>query len=143
VAGEHLVAFQHYASAAPFETWIMPRRHQPSFGQVSDRLLDRLAEVIRIVLGALRSVLDDPPYNMIIHSAPVGDEDRDYFSWHLQILPRLGIPAGFELGTGIPITTSLPEHTAAKLRAAARRVTTAPRVSTVNIELPARGPKFT
>ena len=120
-AGQDLVAFQPYASAAPFETWIMPSRPQASFGHASDPVLDELAGMTRAVLGGLREVLDDPPYNMVIHSAPIGDEDSAYFSWHMQIVPRLGIAAGFELGTGIAINPSLPEHTAAVLRTAVAR----------------------
>lgn len=120
-ADEDLVAFQPFASSAPFETWVMPRRDQASFGDVSDRMLDRLAATVRAVLGGLRDALDDPPYNMVVHSVPIGEEDRAYFSWHLQILPRLGVPAGFELGTGISINPSLPEHTAATLRTAVAR----------------------
>ena len=116
-AGERVVAFQPFAAAVPFETWILPRSHQPSFGQAGDGLLDELAGVLRSVLQGLRVALEDPPYNLVIHSAPPGDEGRQYFIWHLQIVPRLATPAGFELGTGIPINPSLPEDTAATLRA--------------------------
>jgi UDPglucose--hexose-1-phosphate uridylyltransferase len=57
----------------------MPRFHQPSFGQATDELLDELASVLRSVLHGLRVVLRDPPYNLVIHSAPPGDEGREYF----------------------------------------------------------------
>jgi UDPglucose--hexose-1-phosphate uridylyltransferase len=116
-AAHRVVAFQPFAAAAPFKTWIMPRFHQPSFGQAADELLDELARVLRSVLHGLRVALEDPPYNLVIHSAPPGDEGRQYCIWHLQIVPRLATPAGFELGTGIPINPSLPEDTAATLRA--------------------------
>jgi len=62
--------------------------------------------------------LDDPDYNYVIHSAPPGDEGLPYFLWHLQIVPRLTTPAGFELGSGISVNPSSPETTAASLREA-------------------------
>lgn len=55
-------------------------------------------------------------YNFIIHTAPLEDEDKDYYLWHVQILPRLTTIAGFELGSGIYINTALPEATAAFIR---------------------------
>jgi UDPglucose--hexose-1-phosphate uridylyltransferase len=36
--------------------------------------------------------------------------------WHLQIIPRLTTPAGFEMGSGIYINVSFPEETAQFLR---------------------------
>ena len=113
---ERFVAFQPFASASPFETWIMSRFHQPSFGDVGDAALDELAHVLPAVLGGLRRVLDDPDYNYVIYSAPPGDEDREYFAWHLRIVPRLLTPAGFELGSGIPVNPSRPEETAIRFR---------------------------
>ena len=113
---ERFVAFQPFASTSPFETWIMPRFHQSSFGKVDDAALDELASALRAVLGGLRRALEDPDYNYVIYSAPPGDEDREYFVWHLRIVPRLLTPAGFELGSGIPVNPSRPEEAATTLR---------------------------
>jgi hypothetical protein len=65
----------------------------------------------------LASVLDDPDYNAVIQSAPPGDESREYFVWHLRIVPRLAIPAGFELGSGMATDPTLPEEPDALRRA--------------------------
>jgi UDPglucose--hexose-1-phosphate uridylyltransferase len=112
------VAFQPFASATPFETWIMPRVRQPSFGEVDDAALDDLASVLRTVLAGLGRALSDPDYNLLVQSAPPDQEEREYFVWHVRILPRLATPAGFELGTGMAINPSMPEETARALRAA-------------------------
>jgi UDPglucose--hexose-1-phosphate uridylyltransferase len=112
------VVFQPFASAAPFETWIMPRRGGASFGDESDASLDELAPVLRRVLAGLAEALTDPDYNAVVQSAPVGDEHREYFVWHLRILPRLATAAGFELGSGMAVNPSLPETAAATLRSA-------------------------
>lgn len=113
---DRVVAFQPFAAAVPFETWIMPRTHAAAFGDASDRDLDDLAVALRAVLGGLSRHLGDPDYNLVIQSAPPGDEDRQYFVWHLRIVPRLTTPAGFELGSGMRVNPSLPEETAAELR---------------------------
>jgi UDPglucose--hexose-1-phosphate uridylyltransferase len=116
LAGNQLVAFQPFAPSASYETWIMPRFHQPSFGDASPGVLDELAGVLHSVLGALRAALDDPAYNLVVHSVPAGEEHLRYFVWHVQITPRLGTPAGFELATGIPVVPVPPEESAARLR---------------------------
>ncbi len=116
LATPELVVFQPFASAGPHETWIMPRLHQASFGDAADQTLDGLAGALRMVLGGLSRLLGDFDYNYVVHSAPVGEERTEYFLWHLQILPRLSVPAGFELGSGMAINPSLPEATAAALR---------------------------
>ena len=76
----------------------------------------RLAKVVKTVLAKFYYGLNDPDYNFVIHTAPVGDEHKEYYLWHLQIVPRLTTPAGFEMGSGIFITTSLPEDTAEFMR---------------------------
>ncbi len=115
---EQFVAFQPFASAAPFETWVMPRRHQTSFGQASDSSLDDLAPVLRRVLAGLSDALGDPDYNAIVQSVPAGDEHLEYFVWHIRIVPRVATPAGFELGSGMAVNPSCPEVTTAVLREA-------------------------
>lgn len=110
------LVFHPFASRVPFETWITPKRHQASFGQVSVEDLAALAPVLRNTLRALHGRLGDPDFNYIIHSAPIEDENKDYYLWHIQILPRLNTIAGFELGSGIYITTMLPEESAASIR---------------------------
>ena len=72
--------------------------------------------MLKLTLGQLFKGLNNPDYNYIIQTAPIKDEQEDYFHWHLQILPRLVTPAGFELGSGVFINTALPEETAAFIR---------------------------
>ena len=113
---DRFLVFHPFASRVPFETWIMPKQHQPSFGQVSEGDLRELAPVLRRMLRALYDLLGNPDFNYIIHSAPIEDENKDYYLWHIQILPRVNTIAGFELGSGVYITTMLPEESAAVMR---------------------------
>lgn len=113
---DEFVALLPYASHVPFETWILPRRHQSSFGWVERERLRPLAEVLKSVLLKLHRGLENPDFNLTIDSVSRGDESKVYFLWHIRILPRLTTPAGFELGSGMSINTVLPEDAAAYLR---------------------------
>jgi UDPglucose--hexose-1-phosphate uridylyltransferase len=113
---DRFATFHPFASRAPFETWIVPKKHHASFGSISVDESKEFAWVLKKTLSQLYRGLNNPDYNYIIHSAPIKDEQEEYFHWHLQILPRLVTPAGFELGTGMFINTALPEETAAFIR---------------------------
>ena len=73
-------------------------------------------KILKATLYKLYTKLNDPDYNYVIHTAPIKDEMEDYYHWHLQIIPRLTTPAGFEMGSGIYINISFPEETAQFLR---------------------------
>lgn len=107
-----------FAGRVPFETWILPRVIQPSFGDLRDEDLGDLAELLRGAVGALRWSSGDPDYNLVVHSAPVGQEAAPMFVWHVRLLPRLVTAAGFELGSGMSINTVAPETAAHALRTA-------------------------
>lgn len=116
LATDFFVAFHPFASKAPFETWIAPLRHCSSFGKITDEEAADFARVLRIVLKKMYIGLGNPDFNYVIHTAPLMDEDKHYYLWHMQIMPRLTTPAGFELGSGMSINTALPEETAEYLR---------------------------
>jgi UDPglucose--hexose-1-phosphate uridylyltransferase len=118
VAGEDYTAVLPYASATPYQVRVMPRVHRASFGRVPEEELGRLAPVLREVLGRLYAGLGDPAFNLTIATAPRGDEHKPSGHWHVDILPRLTTPAGFELGSGMAINTVLPEDAAEHLRRA-------------------------
>ncbi len=113
---EHYAAILPYASRVPFETWVLPRAHQSSFGRTDAARLRPLAELLKAVLLKLDQGLGNTDFNLTVNTAPRGDEDKGYFLWHMEILPRLSRPAGFELGSGMAINTVLPEEAAQFLR---------------------------
>jgi UDPglucose--hexose-1-phosphate uridylyltransferase len=101
-----------YASHVPFETWLLPKHRQSSFHWVDPSQLRPLAELLKTVLLKLYVGLGDPDFNLTINTAPRGEEDSEFFLWHIEIVPRLTTPAGFELGSGMSINTVLPEEAA-------------------------------
>jgi UDPglucose--hexose-1-phosphate uridylyltransferase len=113
---EKFAVFHPFASRFPFETLIFPKQHHASFGLIPEEDLKQFAEVLKEVLGRLLRGLSDPDFNYVIHTAPVKDEEEDYYHWHLQVVPRLTTPAGFEMGSGMYINVALPEETAEFLR---------------------------
>ena len=50
---------------------------------------------------------NDPDVNLTFDTAPRGDENKEYFQWHVRILPRLKTAAGFEMGSGMSMNTVL------------------------------------
>ncbi|HTR74874.1 MAG TPA: hypothetical protein VMH33_06385 [Solirubrobacterales bacterium] len=97
-------------SRMPYETWIVPAAHAraPDRGPLAEALLD--------AVGRLRRVLgDDLAWNAVLHGAPAG---AGRFHWHVEISPRLTVPASLELGTGLWVNVVDPELAAAELREA-------------------------
>ncbi len=113
---EKFVVFHPFASHQPFETWIVPRMRNACFGNASSEELEDLAHVLRTILLKIYRGLNNPSFNYIINTAPVGDENKDFFIWHVRIIPRLSMIAGFEIGSGIYINSTFPEETAPFIR---------------------------
>lgn len=102
------IAFAPFASRSPFEVWVVPRRHAADFGNATEADLHALAEALRRVLGRL-ATLDGPPYNLVLHTAPLRERVEQTYHWHWEIHPRLREIAGLELGTGLPVNPVSPE----------------------------------
>jgi UDPglucose--hexose-1-phosphate uridylyltransferase len=123
---EHFAVLAPYASRFPFELMVIPRRHAHAFPDEDRAAVGALARTLKETLARLKSVLRDPPYNFVLHTAPNTEtlvRRRNYwdtlsvdFHWHIEILPRLTRVAGFEWGTGFYINPTSPEEAAAFLR---------------------------
>ncbi|HVL53751.1 MAG TPA: DUF4921 family protein [Vitreimonas sp.] len=114
------VAFAPWASRSPFEVWVVPRRHEADFGRADDDDLRATAETLRQVLAKLASSLDGPPYNLVLHTAPLLEQVDATYHWHWEIHPRLREIAGLELGTGLPVNPVSPEDAVEELVAQTR-----------------------
>jgi UDPglucose--hexose-1-phosphate uridylyltransferase len=94
---------------APYELLVAPREHLPDvFGnaEVLTAALSLAAEGVR----RLSTVEGATPFNLWLHNF---QEDGH---WHLELVPRLNVFAGVELGAGIYINTLLPGEAATRLR---------------------------
>jgi galactose-1-phosphate uridylyltransferase len=113
------VAFAPWGSRSAFEVWVVPRVHQADFGRASDGDVRATATALRNVLGLLGATLDGPPYNLVLHTAPLRERVDATFHWHWEIHPRLREIAGLELGTGLPVNPVSPEAAVEELLARA------------------------
>jgi UDPglucose--hexose-1-phosphate uridylyltransferase len=116
-------AFCPYASRAPFEIAIYPKRQCADFHGVSDQEIVQLADALKTTLRKLARALDGPAYHLMLITAPTRTGRRDHwntldadFRWHIEIVPQLHPRSGFELGTGCFLNTVWPETAADYLR---------------------------
>jgi UDPglucose--hexose-1-phosphate uridylyltransferase len=100
-----IVVMAHPAGRLPYELLIAPRAHEPDgFGDRLGVALALLADVIR----RLHATKGGPvPLNAWLHTGG---------HWHFELVPRLTVMAGLELGAGIYINAVAPEDAAAQLR---------------------------
>lgn len=114
-SSEHFVAITPFAARFPFETWILPRRHEANFELQAPETDGDLAQLMCSVLSRLDAALNRPAYNYLIHTAPFRKKVADHYHWHMEIIPSVTRAAGFEWGTGIYINPVAPESAAAFL----------------------------
>lgn len=115
---DSFLVFCPYASRFPYETWIVPKRHEPDFTASPRREIRDFSELLHRTLATLEKTLPVPAYNFALCTAPFRDERSPNYHWHLKVTPRIAGIAGFEVGTGGWINVVMPEEAAAKLRAA-------------------------
>jgi UDPglucose--hexose-1-phosphate uridylyltransferase len=113
---EEFVVFAPWAPRSPFETWIMPKRHESNFEAEPKERIGLCAQALRTTLKRLSAGLGDPPFNFIIHSNPLRDAPSQSYHWHIEVMPALTQVAGFEWGSGFHINPVPPEEAAEFLR---------------------------
>ncbi len=118
---EHYAVFCPFAARTPYELRIYPKRHNASFFWSGEHEIPALADALSRTLRGMHALLGNPSYNLLLRTAPVGDEDVRYLHWYFVIVPRMSTPAGFEMGSGIYINSVPPESSAAELRQALPR----------------------
>jgi UDPglucose--hexose-1-phosphate uridylyltransferase len=94
-----------WAGRLPYELLVAPVGHEDD-AWTSPRLATALALAAE-GLRRLHAVEGPRPVNLWLHATG---------HWHLEVLPRLTVIAGLELGAGIYVNTLAPEEAAARLR---------------------------
>ena len=113
---DEFVVFAPYAPRSPFETWVVPKRHESNFEAEPRERLGQCAAALRSTLKRIAVALGDPAYNFIVHSNPLADPPSPSYHWHIEVMPALTHLAGFEWGSGFHINPVPPEEAAEFLR---------------------------
>lgn len=114
---KHALVICPFASKTAFEMRIFPKEHGPDFHIINADEIVAIGEALQEALRRIGTGLRNPSYNFFIHTAPTFDhETYPHYHWHIEILPKTAIWAGFEIGTGIEISTIEPESAAEFLR---------------------------
>jgi UDPglucose--hexose-1-phosphate uridylyltransferase len=114
---DSFLSFMPFASRFPFETWILPKEHTSYFNDIQKNQVSDLSKIMKTTFGLLKTALDDPAYNFVIHTTPFdGTGNTPYYHWHIEIMPKLTRMAGFEWGSGFYINPTPPEQAARYLK---------------------------
>ncbi len=103
---KYFAAFTPYASRYSFEAWLFPKFHANSITEISDDKLLYHAEILSKVLRKLKTL--NVSFNFFLHNSPDGKD----LHYHMEITPRVGIWAGFEIGGNAIINSITPEDAA-------------------------------
>ena len=101
--------FAPFASALPYQQWIVPKRHVAEISRFEEREVADLGSLLREVARATSSVA--AAYNWAFLNFPRSDGHL-----YVDVLPRMTGIAGFELGTGTFVEIVDPAAAAARLR---------------------------
>jgi hypothetical protein len=63
-------------------------------------MFENLARALKTLLTKAERVLDNPPYNLVIHTSSVQTQPTTTITGILKFMPKLTKTAGFEWGTG-------------------------------------------
>jgi UDPglucose--hexose-1-phosphate uridylyltransferase len=100
-----VVAAVAWAGRLPYECVITPVI--PESAAFGSAFLPAAIELLGDLVSRLRGLEGEIPLNAWIHDGP---------HWHLELVPRLSVQAGLELGAGISINSVAPEDAAERLR---------------------------
>lgn len=86
------------------------------FNEISDDSISELAKIFDKLFKKIEKVEGKIPFNIYIHTYPTNVDCKDYFNTHIHIIPRKYSFGGFELGTGVYVSSRNPEGIAKKLK---------------------------
>lgn len=112
-----VVAFVPFAAKEPYQVNIFLKSHSPYFEDTPPVKMKQMTSALKKILITIKKKLGDPDYNFFIHTAPVLNKRKNHhYHWHIELMPKSNISAGFELGTGIEVNPMFPEESAKILK---------------------------
>jgi UDPglucose--hexose-1-phosphate uridylyltransferase len=105
---QDVLAFCAPAGRAPYEL-VIANAYARGEDVYSDGSLPHALLVLRNVIRRLHAAAGAVAWNAWLHTRP---------DWHIEVVPRVGVFAGVELGAGVYINELAPDEAAARLRSA-------------------------
>ena len=106
---DEVIAFCHPVGRLPYETMIMVTSDSTFAPWSFEPALFAALRLLRDVVARLRVAEGPVPWNAWLHHATT--------PWHIELVPRLSVLAGLELGAGVYVNSLPPEQAAESLRA--------------------------
>ena len=116
---EKFIALCPYVSKDLYEIKIFPKDDHCDFRQTDVADLVYFADALNKVLASLNEKLGNPDYNFYINTVPISNDssvNHEYFRWHLDIMPRVNVLGGVELGVSVYVNMVDPNDAAELLR---------------------------
>lgn len=111
------IVLSPFASAAPYELRVFPKKHLPYFEDTDKKDLEFVVDALQKSLAKIEKKLKDPDYNFFIHTSPLKNKQKHkHYHWHIEILPKIEIPGAFEYSTGMTIIGVDPDEATKILR---------------------------
>ncbi len=114
---EKFLAFCPFVSKTEYEVRIFCKEGHSHFEKTPPELFDDLGDAFSTTFKKIGMALDKPDYNFFIHTSPINSssaEAHEFYSWHIEILPKVASVGAFELASGMEINVVDPDE-AAKL----------------------------
>ncbi|MGC8682040.1 MAG: galactose-1-phosphate uridylyltransferase [Candidatus Acidifodinimicrobium sp.] len=102
---EKTIAVAPYASRFAGESMIVPKRHVNYLQDLTAEEKDDFINVLILILKTNKKLFGDFSYNFSFHDI----KNEPDFHLHLEIYPRLSIPAGVEFGQNVFVNQLPPE----------------------------------
>lgn len=104
------VAIAPFASKWPYEYWVVSKKHRSSLSEMNEKELIDLGEIMKQLLGKMKSLLHNPAYNFVLHCSM---KKTPYYHFHIEVYPNINKKwGGIEKGTGIILNEVPPEMAA-------------------------------
>lgn len=122
---DRFVSFCPFASFLPFETVIAPKSGVRDLSALDDATLHELAKILLSSVKRISMALKEVSYNIFFKTLPPKRDAltpnyyyklEEFYSWHIEIAPRIPVIGGFELSSGMFVNSVAPEESAKFLR---------------------------
>jgi UDPglucose--hexose-1-phosphate uridylyltransferase len=118
---EKFLAFCPFVSKTEYEVRIFCKEGHSHFEEMPDGLITDLGDIFCTTMKKIGKALDKPDYNFFIHTSPISPSSlkaHEFYSWHIEILPKVASVGAFELASGMEINVVDPDEAAKLFREA-------------------------